>query len=124
MKVAIIGASGFIGSALLAEALDRGHEVTAIVRHPEKIDTKNEHLTVKKGDAQQADELAGLISGQDAVISAFNAKESADIVATYEQATNAIIAAAKQAGVKRVLSVGGAASLETTPGQHVIDSPH
>jgi len=48
MKVAIIGASGFIGSAILNEALSRGHEVTAIVRNPEKITITNPHLTVKR----------------------------------------------------------------------------
>ncbi len=38
MKIALIGASGFVGKAITRELLDRGHEVTAIVRHPEKVD--------------------------------------------------------------------------------------
>ena len=49
MKVALLGATGFVGSALLQEALDRGHVVTAIVRHPEKLE-KREGLTAKTGD--------------------------------------------------------------------------
>ena len=40
MKVALLGATGFVGSALLKEALDRGHVVTAIVRHPEKLEKR------------------------------------------------------------------------------------
>ena len=47
-KMVLIGASGFVGSALLNEALNRGFEVTAVVRHPEKIKIENEHLKVKK----------------------------------------------------------------------------
>lgn len=124
MKVAIIGASGFIGSALLAEALERGHAVTAIVRHPEKITTKHANLVVKKGDVTNVEELAGLVGGQDAVINSFNAPGAPDVVAAYELATHALIAAVKKADVKRILSVGGAASLDTAPGQKVIDSPH
>ena len=46
-KMVLIGASGFVGSALLNEALNRGFEVTAVVRHPEKIKIENEHLNVK-----------------------------------------------------------------------------
>lgn len=49
MKVALLGATGFVGSALLKEALDRGHVVTAIVRHPEKLE-KCEGLTAKAGE--------------------------------------------------------------------------
>ena len=45
-KIVLIGASGFVGSALLNEALNRGFEVTAVVRHPEKIKIENEHLKV------------------------------------------------------------------------------
>ena len=49
MKAALLGATGFVGSILLKEALDRGHIVTAIVRHPEKLE-KRECLTAKAGD--------------------------------------------------------------------------
>ena len=71
MKVALLGATGFVGSALLKEALDRGHMVTAIVRHPEKLE-KREGLTAKAGDVYDTTSLATLIQGNDAIISAFN----------------------------------------------------
>ena len=71
MKVALLGATGFVGSALLKEALDRGHVVTAIVRHPEKLE-KREGLTSKAGDVYDTASLATLIRGNEAIISAFN----------------------------------------------------
>ncbi|SFE88094.1 hypothetical protein SAMN05518672_111148 [Chitinophaga sp. CF118] len=119
MKVAIIGASGFIGSAILKEALERGHTVTAIVRHPEKITTKHPQLTVKKGDVTNAPEVAALVAGNDAVISAFNSYDPA----TYVTAIHAIINGVKQAGIKRLLAVSGAGSLEIEPGVQVLDTP-
>jgi putative NADH-flavin reductase len=61
MKVALLGATGFVGSALLKEALDRGHVVTAIVRHPEKLE-KREGLTAKAGDVYDTASLATLSS--------------------------------------------------------------
>jgi putative NADH-flavin reductase len=71
MKVALLGATGFVGSALLNEALDRGHIVTAIVRHPEKLE-KREGLTAKAADIYDTTSLATLIQGNDAIIGAFN----------------------------------------------------
>ena len=71
-KMVLIGASGFVGSALLNEALNRGFEVTAVVRHPEKIKIENEHLKVKKADVSSLDEVCEVCKGADAVISAFN----------------------------------------------------
>jgi putative NADH-flavin reductase len=71
MKIALLGATGFVGSALLKEALDRGHTVTAIVRHPEKFE-KRERLVAKAGDVYDTAALATLIQGNEAVISAFN----------------------------------------------------
>jgi putative NADH-flavin reductase len=62
MKVALLGATGFVGSALLKEALDRGHAVTAIVRHPEKLE-KRDGLTAKAGDVYDTASLATLIRG-------------------------------------------------------------
>jgi len=75
MKIALIGATGFVGSAILKEALDRGHEVTAIVRHPEKVQPYQTLGSVKE-DVYNADEVARLVAGHDAVISAFNPRWS------------------------------------------------
>ena len=114
MKVALIGASGNVGSRILNELLNRGHEVTGIVRHTEKL-PRNDRLTAKRGDINDEDGLAQLLDGHDAVISAVRF-----------QSTNAqsLIEAVKSAGVKRLLVVGGAGSLEVTPGVQLVDTPN
>ena len=123
MKVALLGATGFVGSALLKEALDRGHLVTAIVRHPEKLE-KCEGLAAKAGDVYDTASLATLIQGNDAIISAFNPGwKNPNLYEDQVRGTASIIAAIKKAGIKRVLWVGGAGGLEVKPGVRVVDSP-
>jgi uncharacterized protein len=123
MKIALIGARGFVGSALLKEALDRGHEVTATVRHPEKL-TAHPKLRVQKGDIYNEDEVARLVTGHDAVMSAFNPGWSnPEIYNLQVQGTQAIINGVKKAGIKRLLFVGGAGSLEVKPGVQAVDLP-
>jgi putative NADH-flavin reductase len=123
MKIALIGATGFVGSAILKEALERGHEVTAIVRHPDKLQA-HPKLHAKKGDVYSADEVARLVSGHDAVISAFNPGWSDPEIYNHQvKGTESIIKGVKQAGVKRLLFVGGAGSLEVKPGVQSVDLP-
>lgn len=119
MKVAIIGASGFIGSAILNEALSRGHDITAIVRNPEKVTVSNPRLNVNKGDVIKEEELVSLLKGNEAVISAYSANDSS----TYVKAITAIINATKKAGITRLLAVSGAGSLEVKPGVQLLDTP-
>jgi putative NADH-flavin reductase len=126
MKIALIGASGFVGSRILTEALQRGHQVTAIVRNPEKLDASQKNLSVKKADVLQVDELATILAGHDAIISSFNPARGVAGAHVYDLHVNghkAIIAASKKSGVKRFLAVGGAASLKTPEGIELIDSP-
>jgi putative NADH-flavin reductase len=123
VNIALLGATGFVGSALLNEALDRGHTVSAIVRHPEKL-APRDRLVVKRGDVYDAALLANLIQGQDAVISAFNPGwKDLNLYDDQVRGTASIIAAIKKAGIKRVLWVGGAGGLEVKSGVRVIDSP-
>ncbi|BFU94388.1 MAG: conserved protein of unknown function [Nitrospira sp.] len=123
MKIALIGATGFVGSAILKEALDRGYEVTAIVRYPEKL-TAHQKLHAEKGDVYNENEVARLVAGQDAVISAFNPGwTNPDIYDLQIKGTKAIIAGVKKAGIKRLLFVGGAGSLEVKPGVQSVDLP-
>lgn len=123
MKVVLLGATGFVGSALLKEALDRGHRVTAIVRDPEKLE-KRDGLIPRKGDVYDTASLAGLIEGNDALISAFNPGwKDPNLYDDQVRGTKSIIAAVKQAAIKRVLWVGGAGSLEVKPGVRVVDDP-
>ncbi|MES2820566.1 MAG: NAD(P)-dependent oxidoreductase [Pseudomonadota bacterium] len=123
MKIALIGASGFVGSALLQEALDRGHRVTAIVRHPEKLPV-HANLVGLKADAYQADAIAAAVAGHDAVLNAFNPGwQEAQIRTLFVRGSQAIFAGVKQAGVRRLLMVGGAGSLYVAPGVQLIDTP-
>jgi uncharacterized protein len=112
MNIALIGATGFIGSRLLTELTRRGHKVTAIVRNPEKVPA-GAGISARKGDVFDRDGLSALLAGHDAVISAvhFSASDAATL-----------LAAVKQSGVTRYLVVGGAGSLEVAPGVKLFDT--
>ena len=122
MNIALIGASGFIGSGLLKEALARGHQVTALVSRPEKLEA-HANLTAVKVDVQDTPALAAKLQGHEAVITAFSGHAQADTYDYYLSGIRSIVAATKQAGVPRLLAVGGAGSLEVAPGVQVVDSP-
>jgi uncharacterized protein len=123
MKIVLIGATGFVGSALLREALNRGHEVTAIARDPEKLQP-HANLRPQKGDVYSADEVARFVAGHDVVISAFNPGwTNPDIYNLQVKGARAIIDGVKKAGMKRLLFVGGAGSLEVKPGVQSVDLP-
>jgi len=123
VRVALIGATGFAGSALLKEALDRGHEVAAIVRHPDKL-APRERLVAIGIDVNDTERLAASIRGRDALISAFNPGwKNPNLYDDQVRGTASIIAAVRKAGVPRVLWVGGAGGLETGSGARVVDDP-
>jgi uncharacterized protein len=124
MKIALIGASGFVGSAVLKEALDRNHQVTAIARHPENIAMENENVKMVKADVFDVSALAAVLKGHDIVISTYNPGwTNPDIYTEFLKGAKAIQAAAKQSGVKRLIVVGGAGSLYVAPGTQLIDTP-
>jgi putative NADH-flavin reductase len=122
MKIALIGATGFIGSGLLKEALARGHQVTALVGHPEKL-APAEGLQAQASDVLDTPRLAAQLQGYDAVISAFSGHAQGEIYDYYMQGIRSILAAVKQARVPRLLVVGGAGSLEVAPGVQLLDTP-
>src|SRR6476646_8833370 len=116
MKVALLGATGFVGSALLKEALDRGHIVTAIVPHPEKLE-KREGLTAKTGDVYDTTSLATLIQGNDAIISAFNPGGKTPTLYDNKVGEKASFTAGiKRGELKGVFWGGGGGGLEVKPG--------
>jgi putative NADH-flavin reductase len=120
MKIVLFGATGNLGSVILDEALDRGHEVTAVVRDPAKLATKHDALTVVKGDVAQPSSYASVLPGNDAAITSLN--DHADPSNVPRQAA-LLLDALSKAGVRRFAWVGGAGSLETAPGVRVIDDP-
>jgi uncharacterized protein len=122
MHIALIGASGFVGSALLKEALLRGHTVTALVSQPQKLAPASNLVTVKT-DVNDTATLASQLKGHDAVLSAFSGHAQADVEGYYLKGLRSIIAATREAGVGRLLVVGGAGSLEVAPGVQLLDTP-
>jgi uncharacterized protein len=122
-KIALIGASGLVGSAILKESLRRGHSVTAIVRNPDRITLKDPGLQIKQGDVLSAESVPELISGADVVISAYNPGwTNPNIAEETTRAYEQIIQGVKQAKIPRLLIVGGAGSLYVSPGKKLMDA--
>jgi putative NADH-flavin reductase len=121
MKIALIGPSGFVGPALLKEALSRGHQVTAIARNTDKIE-KAPGVTATKLDVNDVAALAKTLAGHDIVISAFNGGwGDPEIYKKHRAGSEAIRQAAKAAKV-RLITIGGAGSLYAPDGSQFVDS--
>jgi putative NADH-flavin reductase len=109
-----------IGSRVLQELVSRGHTVTAAARNPEKIQVTG--VTAVKADVTDEASVAAVAKGADVAISAYappRGQESALV-----PATQTLLAGLKKAGVKRVILVGGAGSLEVAPGVQLVDLPN
>lgn len=124
MSIVVFGASGNIGSNIRKEALSRGHRVTAITRSVQIEPEAN--LTTLSADITNADDVARIVAGHDAVISAYSpglrnysAEDAAELI---RKAHDALFAGVKRANVKRLILVGGVGSLEASPGVDVVDS--
>ncbi len=125
MNLAIIGATGLVGGAVMKEALERGHRVTALVRNPGKL-AEQPQLTIFKGDVRRIAATASRLQGHDALISAYKTREGADAEALCQanvEGYRAILDAVRMAQLPRLLVVGGAGSLEVAPGQQLVDTP-
>lgn len=122
MQVALIGATGFVGAAVLKELLQRGHQVVALVRDPAKLAAQPQ-LKVVQADVLDASQVQSAVAGSDAVLSAYNAGwTNPNIYDDFLRGSRAIVQGTKAAGVKRYLVVGGAGSLYVN-GQQLVDSP-
>ncbi len=122
-KVVLIGASGFVGSAILNELLNREYNVSAVVRNPEKIKVENSNLSVIKADVSSVDTVIEICKDYDSVISAYNPGwENPDIYNETLSVYPTILNGAKKAGVKRLLCVGGAGTLFVSEGVRVMDT--
>jgi putative NADH-flavin reductase len=113
MKVALIGITGHVGSRLATELLRRGHKITGIARHPGN-ETAPPGLVILQGDATVKSKLAPLLISHDVVISASRFQTSDPGI---------LINAVKEAKVRRLLVVGGAATLQAAQGIRLIDAP-
>jgi putative NADH-flavin reductase len=113
MKIAVIGASGNAGSRITAELARRGHAVTAIARHPEKI-AAQASVVPTRGDVMDQAGLARLLAGHDVAVSS---------VRFVDSDPGRLIGAARESKVGRYLVVGGAGSLEVAPGVRLVTTP-
>jgi uncharacterized protein len=113
MKIALIGATGNVGSRVLKEALQRGHQVTGIVRHPDKLPT-HKNLKSIKADIKDTEAMTKALAGHDIIISAVHYTD-------FDAPT--LLNEIKKSGVKRYMLMGGAGSLEVKPGLQLADSP-
>lgn len=121
MKVALIGATGFVGSHLLQELVNRGFEVTAVARSVDKIPVKDGKPKAVAADVTDVKALASALKGNDVVLSAFNPGWSnPNIYNDFMKGSEAIRQAVKEAGVKRYVMIGGAGSLYID-GQQIVD---
>ena len=113
MKIAVVGASGNAGSRIVTELASRGHVITAIARHPEKI-AAQPNVTATHGDIMDQAAMAGLFAGHDAAVSSVHFLDGFPV---------RLIGAANDSKVGRYLTVGGAGSLEVAPGVRLVMAP-
>ena len=122
-NVVLIGASGFVGNAILKELSDRNYKVTAVVRDASKVKIINPNIEVVECNVEDTKKLSEICKGKDAVISAYspgwtNPNMYEDTLRIYPMMLNAV----KESGVKRFLVVGGAGTLFVAPGVRLVDS--
>jgi len=121
-KVAVIGATGFVGTQVVKELSNRGYEVEAIVRDASKVQ-QNDNVKAKSVDVNNIDELAEALKGNDAVISAFNAGwTNPNLYDDFLKGSINIETAVEKSGVNRFITVGGAGSLYID-GKQLVDGP-
>lgn len=122
MKIAIIGATGFVGSNILNELSSRNHEITAIVRNPRT--DENSTINWIKADVNEVESLSKLVAGNDVVVSAFNPGwTNPNIYEDFLLGAKNIQEAVKLSGVKRYITIGGAGSLFVAPNLQAVDTP-
>ncbi|WP_277185372.1 NAD(P)-dependent oxidoreductase [Caballeronia sp. BR00000012568055] len=122
MKVALIGATGFVGKHLQQELLRRGHEVTALVRKSGNVSTDS-LLKFELADAYSADSIAQAVRNQDAVLSAFNPGwNDPSLFDNFTRGNDSIVRGVEMSGVRRYIVIGGAGSLFVAPGVQLVDT--
>jgi len=125
MKIVVFGATGNIGARISKEASNRGHEVVGVVRDPEAVEPPDPRVSLKRGDATDPQSVAALARGADVVVSAISPRPNARGLGapSLGAAAHALVAGVRQAGTKRLVVVGGAGTLEVSPGQALMDQP-
>ncbi|WP_280492149.1 NAD(P)-dependent oxidoreductase [Nocardia asiatica] len=126
MDIGVFGATGIIGSRVVAEALRRGHRVTAFTRDAGRFPAERAGETWTVADWLDTDSIAEAIGGLDVVLSAVNAGHGiADTIANADDfvvGARAMVAALDRQPRVRLIAVGGAGSLEVAPGVQLLDT--
>ncbi|MFM0294172.1 MULTISPECIES: NAD(P)-dependent oxidoreductase [Paraburkholderia] len=120
LKIALFGATGMIGSRVAAEAARRGHQVTALARNPARVPADVANLKAAQADLLDAASVSAVVRGHDVVASAYAPPQ--DDLAALGKATRALVEGVRAAGLKRLVVVGGAGSLEVAPGKQLVDT--
>jgi hypothetical protein len=120
MNIVLLGATGTIGSRILNELVSRGHQITAVVRDPGKLEG-HENVTVTAGNIFDPASVADAAAGADVVVSAYGPGPAKPELLL--DATRSLIAGVEASGVKRLIAVGGAGTLEVAPGMKLVDTP-
>ncbi|MNK42271.1 Aspartate-semialdehyde dehydrogenase [compost metagenome] len=121
-KVAVIGATGFVGKQVVNELSNRGYAVNAIARDSSKVETKD-NVNAISADVNNVDELAKVLEGNDVVISSFNPGwTNPNLYNDFLNGSKNIESAVEKSGVKRFITVGGGGSL-FIDGNQVVDGP-
>lgn len=109
MNILILGATGRVGSHVVANALQDYHHVTLLVRNPDKLQIVDENLTVIQGDVLNKDDIQCVLPKTDVVISALNT----DGTTTLSESMRLIIEVMEKEGIKRIITVGTAGILQS-----------
>ncbi len=124
MKIAIIGATGFVGSSILKEVASRNHEITAISRKAKYNEVNEGNVTWKNVDINNVQELSEILAGHDLVISAYNAGwTNPNLYNDFIKGSKSIQEAVKNSGVNRLIVIGGGGSLFVAPNVQAVDTP-
>jgi uncharacterized protein len=123
MRTLVYGASGRAGSRIITELLQRGHEVTAVVRNKGAYKRKEKNLSVVVGNALDSDGVKRLAKGHDVIVSAIGPSKPIDKIRDVTTAAESYVKALTGVKGKRLIVLGGAASLEVAPGVLLLDAP-
>ena len=125
MKIVLFGATGHVGQRIVREALERGHEVVGVVRDPEKSQSPDPRVRLVRGDATDPRSVAEAVRGADVVVGSVSPRPGAHgkPAPRLVDVARGLIAGLTEAGVKRLVVVGGAGSLEVAPGVALLDTP-
>ena len=120
MKLIVFGASGQLGTRIVTEALDRGHDVTGVARDAARVDERGGRVTAAAADATDPKAIAAVAPGHEVALSAVTQHDRPDVLV---EVARALLAGLGEAGVPRVVVAGGAGSLTVPSGGRLLDTP-